>query len=309
MTPEIPEPRRPANWSGTAYPLRGLVLLLAVGLFWGLNWPVMKISMEVIPVFTFRAIAVFFGALCLVAICRFMGYSLRVPRKEWPPLLLVTVLIFGFTVLSGYGVLQTASGRAAVMAYTMPVWAIPLGALLLAEPLTWRKLASLALGLGGMALLLVADIETLGGAPVGMILMLVTAVFWAGATVAHKKAAWTVPTLVLVTWQALLSSVPLAIGAALVDYDTVAFPDLWPILGVFYNIFIATALCLYAYFEVVRIFSVGITTIGVMIAPVVGVFSAAFALGEPLGLAEFAALALVLAAIALPVMARRGAFK
>ncbi len=160
-----------------------------------------------------------------------------------------------------------------------------------------------------MALLLIADIETLGGAPIGMMLMLVTAVFWAAATVAHKKAAWTVPTLVLVAWQSLLSAVPLSIGAALVDYEAVNFPGLWPILGVLYNIFIATALCLYAYFEVVRIFSVGITTIGVMIAPVVGVFSAAFALGEPLGVAEFAALALVLAAIALPVMARRGAFR
>ena len=307
MAQEIPQ--KPVNWPGTAYPLRGLVLLLAVGIFWGFNWPVMKISMEVIPVFTFRAIAIFFGGLCLVAICRYMGYSLKVPRAQWPPLLLVTVLIFGFTVLSGYGVLQTGSGRAAVMAYTMPIWAIPLGALLLAEPITWRKLASLLLGLGGMALLLVADIETLGGAPVGMMLMLVTAVLWAAATVAHKKAAWTVPTLVLVTWQSLLSAVPLAIGAAFVDYEAVAFPGLWPILGVFYNIFIATALCLYAYFEVVRIFSVGITTIGVMIAPVVGVFSAAFTLGEPLGVAEFAALALVLAAIALPVMARRGAFK
>ncbi len=307
MTPEIPQ--RPVNWPGTAFPLRGLVLLLAVGLFWGFNWPVMKISMAVIPVFTFRAIAIFFGGLCLVAICRYMGYSLKVPRSQWPPLLLVTALIFGFTVLSGYGVLQTGSGRAAVMAYTMPVWAIPLGALLLAEPITRRKLASLLLGLGGMALLLVADIETLGGAPVGMMLMLVTAVLWAAATVAHKKTAWTVPTLVLVAWQSLLSAVPLSIGAALVDYEGVDLPGLWPILGVLYNIFIATALCLYAYFEVVRIFSVGVTTIGVMIAPVVGVFSAAFALGEPLGVAEFAALALVLAAIALPVMARRGAFR
>ena len=309
VTPEVPEPRRPANWFGNDYPLRGWVLLLAVGIFWGLNWPVMKISMEVIPVFTFRSIAVFFGALCLVALCRYMGYSLKVPRREWPSLLLVTLLIFGFTVLSGYGVLRTGSGRAAVMAYTMPVWAIPLGAWLLAEPIGWRKIASLLLGLAGMALLLVSDIDTLGGTPVGLILMLITAVFWASATVAHKKAVWTVPTLVLVTWQSLLNSVPLAIGAAVVDYDGVEFPGLWPILGVFYNIFIATALCLYAYFEVVRIFSVGITTIGVMIAPVVGVFFAAFALGEPLGLAEFAALALVLAAISLPVMARRGAFR
>ncbi len=296
------------TWPGTAYPLRGLALLLAVGLFWGFNWPVMKVGMAAIPVFTFRAISIFLGGLCLAAICRYTGYSMKVPRAQWPPLLLVTLLIFGFTVLSGYGVLQTGSGRAAVMAYTMPIWAIPMGALLLADPLTWRKLASLALGLAGMAMLVVADIETLGGAPIGILIMLVTAILWAGATIAHKKAAWTVPTLVLVTWQSLLSSVPLAIGAAFVDYQEVYFPGLWPILCLLYNVFIAATFCLYAYFEVVRIFPVGITTIGVLIAPVVGVFSGAFTLGEPLGLAEFAALALVLAAIALPVMARRGAF-
>ncbi len=305
----MPETRRPMTWPGTAYPLRGLALLLAVGLFWGFNWPVMKVGMAAIPVFTFRAISIFLGGLCLAAICRYMGYSMKVPRAQWPPLLLVTLLIFGFTVLSGYGVLQTGSGRAAVMAYTMPIWAIPMGALLLADPLTWRKLASLALGLAGMAMLVVADIETLGGAPIGILIMLVTAILWAGATIAHKKAAWTVPTLVLVTWQSLLSSVPLAIGAAFVDYQEVYFPGLWPILCLLYNVFIAATFCLYAYFEVVRIFPVGITTIGVLIAPVVGVFSGAFTLGEPLGLAEFAALALVLAAIALPVMARRGAFR
>jgi len=88
----------------------------------------------------------------------------------------------------------------------------------------------------------------------------------------------------------------------------VEFPGLWPILGLLYNIFIGAAFCLYAYFEVIRIFPVGIATIGVMIAPVIGVFSGAIVLGEPLGLAEFIALTLVLAAIALPVMARRRAF-
>ncbi len=309
MSQDIPHTGRQAGVSGAVLPWRGLILLLLVGLFWGFNWPIMKVGMTAMPVFTFRATAIFFGALCLVAICRYMGYSLQVPRKEWPPLLLVSLMTFGFTVLSGYGVQQTGSGRAAVMAYTMPVWAIPLGALMLAEPLTKRKTVSLLLGLGGMAMLLISDIKTIGGAPIGMMLMLITAILWATATVVHKKAMWTVPTLVLVTWQSLLSSVPLGIGAIAADYEHVDFPGIWPILCVLYNIFIATAFCLYAYFEVVRIFSVGITTIGVMIAPVVGVFSAGLALGEPLGLAEFVALALVLAAIALPVVARRGAIR
>ena len=58
--------RAPANWRGTSYPLRGFILLVAVGLFWGVNWPLMKIGMSVIPVFTFRTITVVGGGLCLV---------------------------------------------------------------------------------------------------------------------------------------------------------------------------------------------------------------------------------------------------
>ena len=284
-------------------------MLLAIGLFWGVNWPILKVSMEVIPVFTFRAIAVFGGSLCLFVVCRYLGYSLRIPLNHWLPLILVTVLIFGFQVLSGYGVLNTGSGRAAVMAYTMPVWAIPLGALLLSERITWLKLLALLLGLGGMALLLFSDMGTLGSAPIGMILMLVTAVLWALATIVQKKVQWVVPTIVLVAWQSLMGSIPLAVGASFIDYNAITFPGWIPILGLLYNIFVATAFCFYAYFEVVRIFPVGGSTIGVMIAPVVGVFSGALILSAPLGILEFAALALVVAAIATPVMSRNSFLK
>ncbi len=296
-------------WQRSNYPLRGLALLLAIGLFWGVNWPILKVSMEVIPVFTFRAIAVFGGSLCLFVVCRYLGYSLRIPLNHWLPLILVTVLIFGFQVLSGYGVLNTGSGRAAVMAYTMPVWAIPLGALLLSERITWLKLLALLLGLSGMALLLFSDMGTLGSAPIGMILMLVTAVLWALATIVQKKVQWVVPTIVLVAWQSLMGSIPLAVGASFIDYNAITFPGWIPILGLLYNIFVATAFCFYAYFEVVRIFPVGVSTIGVMIAPVVGVFSGALILSEPLGILEFAALALVVAAIATPIMSRNSFLK
>ena len=91
MSQDIPHTGRQAGVSGAVLPWRGLILLLLVGLFWGFNWPIMKVGMTAMPVFTFRATAIFFGALCLVAICRYMGYSLQVPRKEWPPLLLVSL--------------------------------------------------------------------------------------------------------------------------------------------------------------------------------------------------------------------------
>lgn len=142
---------------------KGFLLLVAITIFWGINWPIMKIAMTEIPVFTFRAIVLLGGGLCLFALCKAFGYPLTVPRREWKPLIAITIALFLFQILSGYGVMLTGSGRASVMAYTMPVWAISLGWLFLGEKPGWRRLTSLGLGMAGMVLLIVADIESLGG--------------------------------------------------------------------------------------------------------------------------------------------------
>lgn len=285
--------------------MRGLLLLLSVGIFWGINWPIMKIGMSEIPVFTFRATVFVFGGLALIALCRAFGYSLRVPRQHWPMLFVVSACVFTFQALASFGVLMTGSGRASVIAYTMPVWSVVLAAIFLKERITWRRWLSLTFGMAGMAILITDDIGSLEGAPLGTILMMGTAVTWAVATLVQKGVAWTVPTLVLVTWQIILGAIPFSIGAAFVDYGDVGMPGLWAILAVVYNIVIGLAFCMYAYFEVVRIFPVATATIGVMITPIVGIFSGALLLSEPLNWPEYAALVLVVCAIGTPVLTRK----
>ncbi|MBT6441136.1 MAG: DMT family transporter [Alphaproteobacteria bacterium] len=288
---------------------KGFLLLVAITIFWGINWPIMKIAMTEIPVFTFRAIVLLGGGLCLFALCKAFGYPLTVPRREWKPLIAITIALFLFQILSGYGVMLTGSGRASVMAYTMPVWAISLGWLFLGEKPGWRRLTSLGLGMAGMVLLIVADIESLGGAPVGMILMLCTALAWSVATIMQKREQWSVPTLTLVAWQVILGAIPMCIGAAFfVDYGPVNAPGTWAILCTLYNIFVAAAFCFWAYMEVVRLYPVGVATIGVMLTPVVGIFSGAWILGEPLGVTEYGSMVLVSLAIGFPVFAKPGAW-
>jgi len=60
---------------------KGFLLLVAITIFWGINWPIMKIAMTEIPVFTFRAIVLLGGGLCLFALCKAFGYPLTVPRR------------------------------------------------------------------------------------------------------------------------------------------------------------------------------------------------------------------------------------
>ncbi|MBJ27009.1 MAG: hypothetical protein CL567_05050 [Alphaproteobacteria bacterium] len=282
---------------------KGLVLLIGITFCWGINWPIMKIGMLEIPVFPFRAIVLLIGGITLFSICKLFRQPLLPSKKEWPAIIAIACALSIFQVFSGYGVLFTESGRAAVMAYTMPVWAIALGWLFLGEKPGWVRIFALALGIGGMSLLLIADITTIGNTPLGMIFMLITAISWAIATIIQKRAEWSLPTLSVVAWQIFLGSLPMAVGSAFVDYSNTSFPSISAIICLLYNAFIAAAFCFWAYMEVVRIYPVGIATIGVMLTPIVGILSGAVVLNEPLGITEYSSVFLVSLAIGLPVFA------
>ena len=63
----------------------GLLLLAGLTLFWGANWPAMKIALADFPVWTFRAICLVFGGLGLLLIARLSGQTLRLPVPEIRP--------------------------------------------------------------------------------------------------------------------------------------------------------------------------------------------------------------------------------
>ena len=134
----------------THLPPLGFALLAALTLFWGANWPVMKIAFSELPVWWFRASCVLVGGLGLLAISAAAGNSLRVPRKDWAAMAVCAFFsFFGWHLLSGYGVSLIPAGRAAIIAFTMPVWAALLSSLLLGERITKAKVCGLLFGVSG----------------------------------------------------------------------------------------------------------------------------------------------------------------
>lgn len=286
-------------------PRRGFVLLVLLTVFWGVNWPIIKVALEDIPVLTFRATCIFFAGLTILGLHLAARRSIRVPRHQWRALLLSGVLnITLWHTATGFGVNNTSSGRAAIIAYTMPIWAVPIGYLVLGDRPGWRRLTSLVLGTAGLAVLLVTDIQALGSAPLGPLLMLAGAVIWAGGTLAQKRVKWEVSSMVLIGWQCMICGIPIFVAAGVLDAGEIRMPGLWPGLALAYNTFIPFIICYYAYYEVVRIFPVGVATIGTLTIPIVGLFTGALMLGERLGWAEFTALGLVVAALAVPIVTR-----
>lgn len=173
--------------SSTPIPRAGLVLLGLLSLGWGFNWPIMKVVISEIPLLMFRGDSILLAAVGLFGIAWFSGLSLRVPAGRWRQLLaMASCNIMGWNMFAIYGVSLLPSGRAAILGYTMPIWSALLSVWFLHEPLTRRRLFGLALGMGGMALLIGTEFEKFGSAPTGVILMLIAAIFWAGGLVIYK---------------------------------------------------------------------------------------------------------------------------
>ncbi len=280
-------------------PKAGFFLLGALSLFWGINWPGMKIVLMELPVWWFRSMSVSAGAFGLLMIAWATSGTVRVARAEIRPLLLCALFnIVGWHLFTGYGVSLMPAGRASIIAFTMPVWAALLGNMVLGEPMTRYKIAGLVLGVTGLAVLIGPDLVVLREAPFGALFMLGAAVSWAIGTVLFKRFDWTSPVGVIVGWQLLVGAVVITPGALMLE----PVPDLTglsdrAIVALIYLFAVPMVFCQWAYFKVVRLFPAAIAAIGTLAVPVLGVLSSAVMLGEPVGLSELFALILICGAL------------
>jgi drug/metabolite transporter (DMT)-like permease len=305
--PTSPKPGEPAtgavNAAGSLAPA-GIVLLIALTITWGLNWPMMKLALTEVPPWTFRSLCLMIGGSILLALARASGGPVAVPKSQLPALAWVSLFnITGWHLFSAYAVLNTGAGRAAIIGYTMPLWASVLGIWVLRTRPTARQGAALLLGMGALVLLMAKDFGAVGATPTGALLMLGAAICWAIGTVLVKKFAWDGLTVTALTgWQQLLGGAPIVIGWWLLEpVPDLAALSLPAMLGLAYAVLVAMVFCQTAYFKLLSLLPAHVAAISVLPVPVVGVVSSAMILGEPVGPAEIMALALVVGGLFLLV--------
>jgi drug/metabolite transporter (DMT)-like permease len=280
-----------------------LASYFAVTLLWGLNWPAMKVVVSAVDPWTFRTVVLVLAAATLFALARALGQRIALPRHLRLAILLPAVTVTGWHLFSAYGLTLIGGGRAAIIAFTMPFWTMLLSLWWLDERPTPRRLAALAMGMGGLALLILDEAAAVAAAPLGVLFMLAAALSWASGTVAVKAWDWRVSPLVLSAWQLALGAVPIAAVWAWrgAPFDAAALsPAGWFALA--YTTFVAMVFCFYSYIRFVTILPATVAAIGVMAIPAVGLAGSAVLLGEPIRFADVAALALVIAGQALATL-------
>lgn len=287
-----------------------LALVTVLGLTWGCNWPVLKVGVTALAPLTFRTATLPFAALGLLAIAKLSGERAGIPRAWWTR---VAALAFCnitlWNVLIVFGVQQIPAGRSAIIAYTLPIWSVLFSLWLLHEPLSGRKIAGLALGMAGLAVLLGEEAINVRRAPVGTLLILGAALAWGLGTVLIRRWSPPLPHAALTGWMMLLGWIPVALAAPVLDPGLRSLSAMsggaW--FAVLYNIFLSGAIANWVWFRMARTMPVAVSSLSSLLVPVIGVFSGMLFLGERPGASEFVALALVLASVASVMWPARGA--
>ncbi len=283
-------------------------MLAGVVVLWGANWPVMKLGLADLPPFWFASIRLFLGAGSLFVVLA-IGRNLALPgRNDMVQLLGGGILQLAvFMGLVNLALVSVAPGRAAVLAYTTPLWAVPGAMLFLGERLGRLKAAGLVLGIAGVVVLF----NPLGfdwsntQLVIGNTLLMGAALAWAAAIMLIRGRPWHLTPLQLAPWQLLLAGVLLL--AAAYGFEGPLSVRLTPkvIAILAYNGPICIGFCFWASVAIARALPAVTSSLSFLAVPAFGIAASAVVLGERIDLTLIGGFALILAGVCLVAAADR----
>lgn len=282
----------------TSFFRKDCILLVVLTLSWGINWPIMKIGVHDFPPLTFRALCMLISLPILGLVARAQGVSLALPRarvKDVIRLAIPNMLVWHFFIILGVSMLS--SGRAAILGYTMPVWAVLCGLVFFGERPTRAAWIGIFCALSGALLLMSSELATLTGNPLGSILALIAAAGWGYGTVAMKRSSIEIPTIVLTFWMLIVTSSLMMLAGVVFENRAWHMPSVITWYAIVYNAAIIFGFAHVIWFSLARRLPPVASSLSVMMIPVVGVFSGAWLLDETPHWQDYAAMGLILAAM------------
>lgn len=279
-------------------------MLLTI-LIWAYSWIVMKQVLQHAGPFQFSALRYVLGALVLFGVLAATRQSMR------PPPLGQTVLIglcqtAAFQGLGQWALVEGGAGRVALLAYTMPFWAVLLAWVLLREKPTARHWTGLALAAMGLVCI-IEPWRGLGGGG-STALAIAAGAAWAMGTVLSKRMfqRHRPAPLNLTAWQMLFGALGLCMVAVLVPQRPIEWT--WGLVaGLAYSVVLASSVAWGLWLLVLQRLPTAVASLSSLGVPIVSVLLAWAVLHERPSAMEVLGIAFVLAGlIAVSGLALRG---
>jgi drug/metabolite transporter (DMT)-like permease len=257
------------------------LMLVALSFCWGLTWPAMRLALDEIPPFSLRVVTLGLGGGALMLYAKLQGRSLATGSwKNRVHLVVSSILnVLSFSLLSVIAMMFAGTGRVAMLAYTMPIWAALLAWAVLGERLTRAHMVALALCLAGMTILIWPLAQTTS--LIGLLIALTIAVSWAAGTVYVKYVRMTGDLVANAAWQVVIAFLIVVLLLPFFEGELhLAQADAKAYGAAIFAGLMGSGLAYFLWFGVIGRVSAMTASLGVLSAPVIGVVSTALLLGE-----------------------------
>jgi drug/metabolite transporter (DMT)-like permease len=270
---------------------RELLVIVAVVLAWGSTFAAIKVGLEAAPPILFAGLRALIGGAVMAVLAGFRSGPPRLAANARDYSVLTVLNVVAFFGLQTLGLLELASGLAAVLTYLQPVLVGVIAWRLLGESMTPAKVAGLLLGFAGIVVVSAGAFAGHVSGP-GVGYAAGGAVAWALGTIAFKQAqqrvdAWWAVAVPFLAGGAVLTVAGLAVEGATIDWGT-RF-----LVALGYAALVGTALAWTLWFSLVAAGEASRASAYVFFVPLVSLLIGALFLGEHLGLSLLAGSALV----------------
>ena len=274
-----------------------LARLIALAAIWSLSFVFMRVVAPPLgPVWT-AALRVLIGGMALAAWLVLSGREANL-RAHWRAYLLIGAVNSALPFfLFAYAALSLPASYLVILNAMVPLFAVVLGALLLGESLTFAKVAGIATGIAGVALVTGAGAIAMDAKTwLAVAAALLACVCYAGSAVGIKLRGQGLAPNAIAAWSQLFAAVVLLPPA-------IAYPPPGPVTPVVAANLLGLALLCSAvayllYFRLIRDVGPTRTATLTLIMPAFGIVWGTLLLGESITLSMLAGAALIVGGVA-----------
>jgi drug/metabolite transporter (DMT)-like permease len=272
--------------------------LIALALIWGVAFLFISVAVHEVAPLTYVWLRLSMAAVAMWLFLWWRGESAGLPRRVWGSILVLALFNNAIPfVLFGWGQTHIASGLAAILNATTPIWGVVVAHLFTHdEKLSGRKLAGVILGFAGVTVMIgPALLGSLGDNVFAQLACVMAALCYAFAGVwARRYRGMGISPISVTTGQLTAGALVMLPVALIVDQPWLdALPSLKAIGAITALAVVCSAFAYILYFRLIDRAGATNALLVTLIVPPVAIFLGSLVLHEVIEPRDFAGLALI----------------
>lgn len=280
-------------------------LFLFIILSWGLAWPINKMGLGYLSPLWYTSIRLVIGTTTMMALVLALDKFVWPQRKDMPLIMIIGLLQISFYVFfTNLGLKYIPAGRASILAYTTPLWIMPIAILFFQEKQSRLKWAGFLFGIVGLIMLLSpwefdwTDKHVLFGTA----MLLLASLSWAISMLCARYMHWSKSPLELIPWQLLIGTIPILLFTWMKEPLVTITWSMPLVLSLAYTGILVTGISYWSGVIINKELPTLAVSLGFLAVPALSLLSSAFFMHEVVTMTTAAAVGMILTGLVLVVM-------